>query len=261
MLTKSDSPPVDAACVQHPDQLAAGTCIRCGSFVCEKCQERDARACSFCRASLRQRPLPSSTPWAIVATCGIGLQAVAELAHIAVRIWVFSFVQAIGYTRTEAISIYAMSITAVSIAKAVIWLLSAVYFLTWQYRAVRIAGLIDVSQASPRWAILSWFVPGMNLFKPYQILRDLWLDLGGAASRTTLIRAWWCIGLLTLTLGVWNQSMVLLGEIVGISFDALRRTQIAQSAMFLLATVLCVGVVVRIQRRLVQLKAEVLRAP
>ncbi|MFY2557223.1 DUF4328 domain-containing protein [Corallococcus terminator] len=186
---------------------------------------------------------------------------VAEFAYIAVRRWLFSFVREIGYTQSEAFDIYLESLMALHLIKIVTLLLSAICFLTWQYRAIRIATLLKVSQASPRWAILSWFIPGMNLFKPYQLLRDLWLDLGGEASRTGLIRAWWYTGLLTLALGMWHHSMNYLAEIAGISSGTLRRIQTAHSAIFLLATALCIGIVARIQQQLVQIKAERLRAP
>ncbi|TSC23515.1 DUF4328 domain-containing protein [Corallococcus sp. Z5C101001] len=165
-----------------------------------------------------------------------------------------------GYTQTDAIGIYGFLLFVMSAAKTVAVVRSVVGFLMWQYRAVRIAKQLEVSRTSPRRAILSWFIPGVNLFKPYQVLRDLWLDLGGAANRAGLIRAWWCTGLLTLALGVERQWMLRLADVEAISTGALRLTRLAYTGMFLLATALCIGVVWRIQRRLVQMKGEVLRA-
>lgn len=72
---------------------------------------------------------------------------------------------------------------------------SAIAFLAWLSRSVENVPPLGAGTlwVSPRWAIGWWFVPVANLFKPYQVVRDLLGQLrvpehdGG--SRVTL--AWW----------------------------------------------------------------------
>ncbi|NBD11901.1 DUF4328 domain-containing protein [Corallococcus silvisoli] len=82
------------------------------------------------------------------------------------RLWVFNPLLTMGYTQTDAIGIYGFLLFVMSAAKTVAVVRSVVGFLMWQYRAVRIAKQLEVSRTSPRRAILSWFIPGVNLFKP-----------------------------------------------------------------------------------------------
>ncbi|WXH27279.1 hypothetical protein WA016_01195 [Myxococcus stipitatus] len=175
--------------------------------------------------------------------------------------WLYGLVLGCGYSKQESLVAYGTALLIVNVVMAVSELLGVVGFLTWQYRVTRLAALIEVSQTSPRWAILSWFVPGMNLFKPYLMLRDLSRALGGAANRTGLVRAWWLTALLSLMLSAGYYAIHNIDEIADISPTARQVTHIIQTAVFLLAAALCIGVIWRIQRRLVQVKDELQLAP
>ncbi|QSQ17324.1 DUF4328 domain-containing protein [Myxococcus landrumensis] len=200
--------------------------------------------------------MPSARRWAVVATGAIILHAVTEMALLAVRFWLYPFLQGLDMARVDAMVAYGTAIGTLRALMIAATILSVVGFLTWQYHVFRLANSLDVSQASPRWAILGWFIPGMNLFKPYQMMRDLWSDLGGEASRARLIRAWWLMGLVTFAVGTGYQLMRSLNEIVHIRTFTLAATNIVHTTLLALATALCIGVVWRIQRQLVQLKAE-----
>ncbi|GEN10570.1 hypothetical protein MFU01_56070 [Myxococcus fulvus] len=195
-------------------------------------------------------------PWAVVALLAVGIHALSELLQLSVMIWAFSTLLELGYARSDATALYAESLFLLGMVQAIAWVFGVVGFLTWQFQAVRIATQLEVSRLSPRWALLSWFIPGLNLFKPYQVLRDLWRDLGGESSRTLLILAWWCLGLLTLTLGLGHELLLQVDEVVNIKTFVLRATQLAYTAMLVLTAVLCIGVVRHIQRRLTQVKRE-----
>jgi hypothetical protein len=61
-----------------------------------------------------------------------------------------------------------------------------VFFFIWQYRAARVAKALGYpAKRSPGWGVGCWFVPVVNLWMPYQALRDC-LPPGHAARRDVL---------------------------------------------------------------------------
>ena len=73
----------------------------------------------------------------------------------------------------ERLDAHAMLVDAVAF-----WLLvaTAVVFLVWLHRATsnarRLAG--DSFAFSPGWAVGYWFIPIINLYRPYQVVRDVY---------------------------------------------------------------------------------------
>ncbi len=72
---------------------------------------------------------------------------------------------------------------AVGLAAVGAWLVCAVVFLLWLHRAYRAAGALRVSgmRSTPRGAVVSFFIPVVNLFRPYQAVRELHDGLDPAA--------------------------------------------------------------------------------
>ncbi|WP_342380218.1 DUF4328 domain-containing protein [Myxococcus stipitatus] len=200
--------------------------------------------------------MPSARRWAVVATGAIALHAAAELTLLAVKLWLYPFLEGLGLTKTDTLVAYGTAIGILRALMVATTLLGVVGFLTWQYKAFQLASALDASRASPRWALLGWFIPGLNLFKPYQLLRDLWRDMGGETSRAHLIRAWWFMGLISLTVGTGYQLMRQLSELMHISSFTRMMTHVAHATLFALVTALCIGVMWRLQRQLTRLKAE-----
>ena len=53
-IEHKDSSRVEARCAEHPEQVAVGTCGRCGNYFCEACQGRREEGrdhCNACRAA------------------------------------------------------------------------------------------------------------------------------------------------------------------------------------------------------------------
>ncbi len=81
-----------------------------------------------------------------------------------------------------------------------IFLFTVVVFCLWIYRsnaALRAAGVYGLN-FTPGWAVGWWFVPFANLFKPYQVMRELWdasapdrVDTESLAKRTPPFALWW----------------------------------------------------------------------
>jgi hypothetical protein len=55
-------------------------------------------------------------------------------------------------------------------------LVTGIVFLRWVHTACRVLTLTGTRQTkfTPGWAVGSWFIPFLNLARPYQILKDLW---------------------------------------------------------------------------------------
>ena len=57
-----------------------------------------------------------------------------------------------------------------------IFLVAIVTFLMWQYRVRKNADYIGTTglRFSPGWVIGWWFIPIMGLFRPYQVMKEMW---------------------------------------------------------------------------------------
>jgi len=90
----------------------------------------------------------------------------------------------------------------VSLAVIGVFLATAVLFLAWVYRAhknLKALGATDLKY-SPGWAIGGFFVPFLNLVRPYQVVTEIW-NASASQRRSPLGGAWkqeessWFIGL------------------------------------------------------------------
>lgn len=75
-------------------------------------------------------------------------------------------------------------------------ILAIVFFLQWFRRAYY--NLWKIGQRpdyTDGWAVGSWFIPVLNLFRPYAIMKEIWYDTGATPSATTdsrtVLRWWW----------------------------------------------------------------------
>ena len=73
----------------------------------------------------------------------------------------------------------------------------AVVFIRWIHAAYRNLEVVAPSEKrySPGWAIGSWFVPIMNLFRPKQMINDVWR--AGDAKPGVLLLGWWLLWILS----------------------------------------------------------------
>lgn len=89
----------------------------------------------------------------------------------------------------------------IGILEIVVFLATIVAWLMWQHRAyanLRLVGSRE-TEYTPGWSVGYWFIPILNLFRPYQITAELWRrselhngrDSIGSLSRPPLILAWW----------------------------------------------------------------------
>jgi hypothetical protein len=64
-----------------------------------------------------------------------------------------------------------------AIVYSAFFVLCAVAIITWMYcgyKNLKDSGRFNNLTPSPRWAIGAWFVPFLNLVKPYSIMKEFW---------------------------------------------------------------------------------------
>ena len=118
---------------------------------------------------------------------------------------------------TEEISDYDLLILVYYIVKGFIELVAGILFLIWTYRIVKNAHYISYRplRYSPGWAVISYFIPIWNLFRPFTVLSDAhkasknpgnWT----VASGCVLMGWWWGAYILSSCLNIcfWAQDMI-----------------------------------------------------
>lgn len=74
---------------------------------------------------------------------------------------------------------------------------TGVVWMSWQYRVVKNAlGRGVVMGTEPGASVAAWFVPGLNLIRPYQVIRNLYRGSSNG-SISLLVLAWWISALLS----------------------------------------------------------------
>ncbi len=137
---------------------------------------------------------------------------------------------------------------------------AGILFLVWLYRVSRNLNALQVrgQRYSPRWAVGWWFVPLFNLWRPLQIVQEVWK--GSAALQTgpgagtwrdepssPLISLWWTLLVLPLLAGVLSLFILRNGDACG-DILAIWWINLATLISSIFAAVLTMLVVLRIDR-------------
>jgi hypothetical protein len=99
----------------------------------------------------------------------------------------------------------------------IVLLILVIAFLKWLYRSYRnqlAMGITDM-RMSPGWAVGYWFIPILNLWKPYQGMKDLYQASDPTSTArywqtnytTPLLGWWWAFWLLSSFIGNASQRM------------------------------------------------------
>lgn len=130
--------------------------------------------------------------------------------------------------------------TAIGQLQFLAFVVSALAWLFWLHRSyanLRLVGTRE-SRFTPGWAIGYWFIPLVNLVRPYQIVADLWWRSDGLNGEGTterrntpaIISLWWgsyllsgLVGRVAMTMARNAESLDQLRNLtdVGIAVDAL----------------------------------------
>lgn len=106
----------------------------------------------------------------------------------------------------------------IALLQLAVFIATIVTWLVWQFRAyanLRLVGSRE-TEYTPGWSVGYWFIPILNLFRPYQITAELWRrselqnarDPLGGLSGPALIGVWWIVYLVSGGTGRVYASMM-----------------------------------------------------
>jgi hypothetical protein len=91
-----------------------------------------------------------------------------------------------------------------ALLQIVVTIVCMVLFLMWVYRASKNLGALSGERMNftPGWSVGWFFIPFANLWKPYQIVRELWQVSHRHEPRGhALVGWWWCLFLVAAVVG------------------------------------------------------------
>lgn len=124
----------------------------------------------------------------------------------------YSLLQAVSFGEgisADAADINDARVRIISIISLIIWATSGITFIMWFRRAYYNLGVITTrTNYTDGWAAGCWFVPIISLYRPYQIMKELYSDtkrfLDGKdishQLETRLLSTWWTLWLVHVIL-------------------------------------------------------------
>lgn len=100
------------------------------------------------------------------------------------------------------------------------YIATAIAFLFWQYRVSSNLRALDVENQrfSPGCGVVLWFIPIMNLFRPYQVMKEIWAESYPSKAYdivSPLLGPWWAIFLVSGWVGNVSFRAFVIGDTVG----------------------------------------------
>jgi len=140
-------------------------------------------------------------------------------------------------------------------------LVTGIFFLIWIYRShknLRVFGAIELKY-SPGWAVGGFFVPLLNLFRPYQVIAEIWKASAKGASRgggtnwkfeqiPVYFSLWWGLWLLSGFLDFFSAFMIFGGGQSNQQLVA-SRYRLVYDVVSIACAALAIAVVLRITAR------------
>ncbi len=207
---------------------------------------------------------PAAKPYRSPARLGRVLQVVLVLLTMLGAVALGSSVAeylTIGRLIDDPLSVTVADVQASDDRQMVLWwtqlaavAVVALVFIAWTYRLYRNLPALGVRpRFAPGWAIGGWFVPIMGLWRPKQIIDDIWRGTaperstpGGKVAVSPLVHLWWAVYLAGIVLYRSGMSQN------DTSWGSLRTESlltVAADAMFVLGSILAFWVVSQLTRR------------
>ncbi len=134
----------------------------------------------------------------------------------------------------------------IGLAYGAAFILSIVGFLLWIHQAARNADALGPrGEFSPGWSVGWWFIPVANLWKPLQVMSEIWNRSHPSAMSPHLLWPWWgawVVGNSAGWLVTWNTFSEG-GPITPRALIMLNRTDMVGDILLLVALILAVVLV------------------
>jgi hypothetical protein len=185
--------------------------------------------------------------WGRVTVVVLAAQLLVAVAAMASALWCLTLVHQVasGATFTEAevaVRTGAFRVTsrldALAYASNIVWLI-------WMYKSYASLTHLGTRQTrhAPGWAVFVWFVPVLNLFGPYRVVRELWQRSAvlnttepDGGEQTPLISGWWALFLFSNLAGLTAGALHRLGiRDPSTVFEVILATKILRASAVILA--------------------------
>lgn len=168
-------------CAVHPNAPSVVTCRRCGRFCCTNCLPQ-FETCPECvqRAAIAVPPLEGRAMMA-----SLGLWACAGVHGVMAAIAAGQI--ATGQTGEEGALVIISGLAA--ILYLFVFITTVVLVCMWFHRATRhaLARGASLEVHTPAGAVGSWFIPFVNLVRPFNVARQM---LASAGLESASVGAW-----------------------------------------------------------------------
>ncbi len=112
--------------------------------------------------------------------------------------------------KLSSISVWILFQALLAVLEMPIYLFTVVFFLIWLHRAYGNLFQLKATNItySTTWAVGYWFLPIVNLFRPFQVVREIWREsnpdidpylriLPNNSNTQTFLSAWWAFWILS----------------------------------------------------------------
>lgn len=215
-----------ATCALHFDAPSIATCARCGRFCCSTCL-RAGSTCDDCAARLRAE-LPALEGRAGLARYGLWATAACHGLMI-----VFAAAQlATGDVKEDSEGLFATLSALAAVLYLPVYVTTIVLVCRWFHLATRHAlargGQLGVT---PGGAVGSWFIPFVNLVKPFTLTRQLYATAHRPDGHVAAWQTAWIVGNMASNVSVRLSGAPGLG------------VNIVSDAVLVVAALLCARVI------------------
>lgn len=146
------------------------------------------------RTPPRRRPVPAQLPNSGRATFAMSALVFATAIDAAHGVF-YGYLLAVWGTIEDSTTIEQVE-GLISMLQLLALVLGAIGFTRWFRRAYGNAiALGHRASFAPGWAIGAWFVPILNLVRPYQIAIAMWRHAGNHVGKGSLVGCWWAFWL------------------------------------------------------------------
>lgn len=144
------------------------------------------------------RPFESAAARARFVLISFGVLLVVLAVTIVVDLFVIGFRASVGGSlSSDQQAVVDLAKGAPALLYLVAFALCVVSFCVWIHRLYRNLPALGAAQLrfSPRWAVGGWFVPILNLWRPYQVMREIWQQT--LAQPVGVLGWWWAAWLIS----------------------------------------------------------------
>jgi hypothetical protein len=184
--------------------------------VCGKELAEDSKYCCACGKSQEsteekptRNPLKPVNSWLNITNIYL-VAAIANVIILSMN-WVYTFELGHALVRGNPGEINSIATGYDNIQDFLVFqIIYALIFLVWVYKTYKILPVItgEKSRWSPGWAIGSWFVPVLNLWRPCQVMAEIWKKSSPNPVSGNKIFSWWLILLMATIKNRLSESQL-----------------------------------------------------